>query len=514
MGIHQKFVELAEKLTPDLHESIVLPKSVIEVVADEEAFQGWRTQETGSISELESKSFGKDESFILDFGDHQVGYISLSIKSVGSPQDAPLGLKLIFGEMPCEVAEPFDSYDGWLSKSWLQEETIYMDVLPTVLKLPRRYCFRYVKMMIIDTSRKFTVSFSDIHCTAVTSADLRELTPLPANIPADLQAIDAISIKTLQDCMQTVFEDGPKRDRRLWIGDLRLQALANYQTFHHHDLVKRCLYLFGGMTLDDGAVGACVFEKPNPLVDDTRLYDYSLFFVATLFDYYEASKDREALVELWPVALEQIQIGLERLDEYGLVRDDETWWCFTDWHPELNKQASAQSILLYCLKRGLGLAKELEKDQEATFISEQIDRVTSSALQHLWDEKTGFFVSGVTKQVSWASQVWIALAGVLNEEENGQLMDRLFESPPEIGMTTPYMYHHLIEALFESGRSEKALEQIRAYWGEMVKDGADCFWEIYNPNDKKLSPYGSNLINSYCHAWSCTPTYFIRKYLL
>lgn len=128
MGIHQKFVEIAEKLTPDLHESIVLPKSVIEVVADEEAFQGWRTQEMGNISALQSKSFGKDESFILDFGDHQVGYISLSIKSVGSPQDAPLGLKLIFGEMPCEVAEPFDSYDGWLSKSWLQEETIYVDV--------------------------------------------------------------------------------------------------------------------------------------------------------------------------------------------------------------------------------------------------------------------------------------------------------------------------------------------------------------------------------------------------
>jgi alpha-L-rhamnosidase len=48
----------------------------------------------------------------------------------------------------------------------------------------------------------------------------------------------------------------------------------------------------------------------------------------------------------------------------------------------------------------------------------------------------------------------------------------------------------------------------------MISDGADTFWELYNPDDKKLSPYGSNLINSYCHAWSCTPTYFIRKYLV
>ncbi|MFD0693364.1 sugar hydrolase [Paenibacillus sp. GCM10027628] len=514
MGIHQKFVDLAEELMPVLHESVILPKSMIEVVADEGAFQGWRTQEIGSIQDLQSKSFGKDDSFILDFGDHQVGYVSLSMKSVGSPQDAPLGLKLIFGEMPCEVAEPFDSYNGWLSRSWLQEETLYIDVLPTLIQLPRRYSFRYMKVLILDTSRKYTVSFTNIHCTAVTSADVARLTPLPSSVPEDLQIIDAISIKTLQDCMQTVFEDGPKRDRRLWIGDLRLQALANYQTFHHHDLVKRCLYLFGGMTLPDGAVGACVFEKPNPLVDDTLLYDYSLFFVATLYDYYEASKDREALIELWPIAFEQIEIGVRRLDESGLVRDDETWWCFTDWHPELNKQASAQAVLLYCLKRGHILADELKKDQEAAFISEQINRVTRAALTQLWDAEQNFFVSGANKQISWASQVWMALAGVLNEAENGRLMDRLFENPPEIGMTTPYMYHHLIEALFESGRLEKAVEQMRAYWGEMVKDGADCFWEIYSPINKKLSPYGSNLINSYCHAWSCTPTYFIRKYLL
>ena len=36
-------------------------------------------------------------------------------------------------------------------------------------------------------------------------------------------------------------EDGPKRDRRLWLGDLRLEALANYETYRNFDLVKRLL---------------------------------------------------------------------------------------------------------------------------------------------------------------------------------------------------------------------------------------------------------------------------------
>ena len=31
-------------------------------------------------------------------------------------------------------------------------------------------------------------------------------------------------------------------------------------------------------------------------------------------------------------------------------------------------------------------------------------------------------------------------------------------------------------------------------------------------DDPDFSPYGDRKINSMCHAWSCTPTYFIRKF--
>ncbi|MDQ8738797.1 sugar hydrolase [Paenibacillus sp. LHD-38] len=514
MTVNQTLIDEAERLTPDLYESKVLPKRLVEVIADSNAFQGWRMGTVGDYEELHSKTFGKNESVTLDFGDHLVGYISFAVESVGSPPDAPLKLKLIFGEMPCEIGEPFDQYEGWLSSSWLQEETLFVDVLPTVVRLPRRYSFRYVKIQVVDASRKYRIQVTDVRCTTVTSADVSKVEPLPDHVPEDLKMMDRIAIKTLQDCMQTVYEDGPKRDRRLWIGDLRLQAQANYLTFRDRDVVKRCLYLFGGMTLPDGKVGACVFEKPAPHVDDTWLYDYSLFFVACLYDYYEATLDREALETLWPVALKQLKLGTERLGSLGVIVEDSTWWCFIDWNDDLNKQAPAQAVLLYTLKRGQRLARTLKDLQEEQWIADQIEIVSKAAMEHFWDSERGLFVSGEDKQVSWASQVWMTLAELLPQEENAKLFDRLHTEPPQIGMNTPYMYHHYIEAMFSCGKEEKAWEQLRAYWGEMVADGADTFWELYNPKDKKLSPYGSNLINSYCHAWSCTPTYFIRKYWL
>lgn len=514
MAITPEWVEQADALTPKLIENVVYPKQFVQVVADDESFQGWRMVPAGDIKDFVEKVYDKGDSFVLDFEDHLVGYLTMSIRWIGSPQDAPLRLKLTFGEMPCEIGENFDDYKGWLSRSWLQEEIVYVDVLPGTVKLPRRYCFRYLKVEVLNTSVKYKITFTDIHCTTVTSGDKASITPLPSHIGEELAELDRVGIKTLQDCMQTVFEDGPKRDRRLWIGDLRLQAQANYLTFRNYDLVKRCLYLFGGMTLDGGEVGACLFEKPVPLVDDTLLYDYALFFVSTLYDYYHASGDRQTLTELWPVAMEQLRIGLARLDERGIVKDDPSWWCFTDWHPDLNKQAPAQAVLIYALKQGAALARELRVDEERQFIEERTALVIQAARDHLWDDKQGFFVSGETCQVSWAAQVWMVLAGVLETEENIKLLNRLFERNPEIGMTTPYMYHHLVEALFTVGMKERALEEIKAYWGGMLADGADTFWELYNPQDKRISPYGSNLINSYCHAWSCTPSYFIRKYLI
>ena len=76
------------------------------------------------------------------------------------------------------------------------------------------------------------------------------------------------------------------------------------------------------------------------------------------------------------------------------------------------------------------------------------------------------------------------------------------------------MYHYYAEALLQLGLTEKAEEVIRSYWGGMIRDGADTFWELYDPEDPDTSPYGGTIVNSYCHAWSCTPSYLLRTRLL
>ncbi|MFW8062547.1 sugar hydrolase, partial [Klebsiella pneumoniae] len=101
---------------------------------------------------------------------------------------------------------------------------------------------------------------------------------------------------------------------------------VNDVTFGHHDLVRRCLYLFAGHTREDGMVSANVFVQPEVRADDTFLFDYSLFFVDVLYNYLQSTGDTETVGELWPTARRQIELALTRCDSQGLVRDSDDWW--------------------------------------------------------------------------------------------------------------------------------------------------------------------------------------------
>ncbi|MBO5998324.1 MAG: hypothetical protein J6P87_01410 [Lachnospiraceae bacterium] len=449
----------------------------------------------------------KGSRLCLDFGGHLVGYVTLHLSYTGSHPDAPAWLRLKFAEREQELSENVEAYSGWISAGWVQQEQIHADVLPCALKLPRRYAFRYLQIEVLDVSGKYDLVVESVDCEAVSSADDASLPPYETNDP-DLQQIDRIACRTLHDCMQLVFEDGPKRDRRLWMGDLRLQALANYQSYRNDDLVRRCLYLFAGSTLPGGRVSACLFTEPEVEADDTVMYDYSLFYAPTLLDYYEQTQDREVLAELWPVAWRQIELSGKSFDEEGLVRDsDVPGWCFVDWNLTLNKQASAQGIYLYCLRAAGKIAEILGDTDKAAWIKADYEKKKQAAVRSLYDDALGLFVSGADRQISWASQIWMVLGGVCG----GEVLHRAAETEA-VSMVTPYIYHHYVQALIDCGEKEKALEVLRSYWGGMVKEGADTFWELYNPDNPDESPYGGTIVNSYCHAWSCAPAYFLRKY--
>lgn len=512
--IHDEgLLEKAEACSPSMKREEIKPQRIVELVEDSSKLNGWGvTESVRDIKYLKRYGLMRNERLILDFGDHYVGTFQIHIDKAGSPQDAPLYLRVKFAEMPAELAVESSDYNGWLSRSWIQEEFVHIDELPHTLKFTRRYSFRYVELKVIDTSPKWSAVFSHPLVTTESSADYSRL-PRVQLEDDELQKIYDVGVKTLAECMQDVFEDGPKRDRRLWLGDLRLQALANYATFDNIDLVKRCLYLFAGMTTEEGKISANVFVKPRYVPDDTFLFEYSLFFISTLYDLHQAHPVPELIRELYPTAKKQMDITLKMFDDQGRLITDEEYPVFVDWSNDFDKDTAGQAEVIYVLKQFIALAVEIGEENIGHYQS-VLNQISTYAREVLYNPEKKLFVTN-GDEYNIASQVWMVLSHVMTDTENKETMkamiDELF---PVKDIATPYMYHHIVEALFEAGLKRDAIELMKNYWGKMIRLGADTYWEAFNPDQPEYSPYGSPIVNSYCHAWSCTPVYLIRKYCM
>ena len=509
---NDSFAQKASSLLPQLHSWIEHPRSVITFQPDPTTFFKCKPVTTQSISEFSQTSFGKGDQVILDFGSHRVGYLSFHLGVEGVNVDAPARLRLTFGEIPYDVTENLHPCKTWISTSWLPDEIINVDWLPADVEMPRRYSFRYLKIEVLDTSPKYKVRFKDVRVRAVSavSPHLAAAVPKLEVEDSELVDIDRISQVTLRDCMQTVFEDGPRRDRRLWLGDLRLQALANYCTFKDYDLVKRCLYLFAALPREDGSLPACIFEKPKLAPASDYIVDYDALFGPTVYDYTLASGDHETAIELWPTVLGSMKMTLAHLDENGRFNSAATAaWKFLDWSDGLETDAGMHGLVLFCCKEINKLAALISKPVPFANI---VPKMTTAAL-YFYEESRGVFVSGPNRQISWSSQAWLGLAGAMDPQSCLKAITAAMADPKAVKPLTPYAYHHVAEALARNGGEEQCLKLMKEYWGGMVKAGADTFWECFDAEDSRKSPYGDCHNNSYCHAWSCTPSYLLRDVL-
>jgi hypothetical protein len=503
------WAQKAEGLIPKLIETEQLPISLVRAVAAPELPLRFRMETDAAADTLAARVMHKGDSVIVDFGGHRTGYLSFHLATEGRDPDAPARLRFTFGEVPTDVAEPLHPYKGELSEAWLPEEVVNIDYLPQQVRMPRRYAFRYVKIEVIATSPEFGVRFESLKAHAVTSAGTMPA-PLAGGTPL-LRRIDEVSLATLRDCMQTTFEDGPRRDQRLWIGDLRLQALTNYQTFRQNNVVQRCLYLFAALPRKDGLVAACVFEKPAIRYGGLHIVDYAALFNVTLNDYLLATGDAETAKDLWPVAKRQLEIIGKDINADGLYVDPGNMWIFIDWARDLDKNASIQALLLYAYQATLALARRIGRESEVAEYPARIAQMKRAARANYWNASKRVFLSGPKQQLSWASQAWMAIAGVSTPRESADALRHAMADASAVKPVTPYLYHYVVEGLLAGGLRKEARALLESYWGGMIAAGADTFWEVYDPAQPLSSPYGDIHINSFCHAWSCTPSYLLRS---
>ena len=493
--------ELAQSCKPSLCHWHVTPRSVVELRDDASAWQGVAAESLGQIPS--SLELSPGENTILDFGEHLVGEVELAVGNAGKDFDSPVMLRFLAAETPYELTYRREKYQGGLAVGWMQEETVRVMFPSSCVRLRNRLAFRFLRIEVLSAPGRARLSDIRLHAYSAAGA---AIPPSPPGLDGLEQKIHQVACRTLRNCMQGVFEDGPKRDRRLWLGDLRLQALANAVTYRNAELVEHSLYLLAAEVKEDGLFPSCAFE--TDCGHGCAVLEYPLLLAPLLLEHLRAYGHREIAEELFDLAAWQFHLLKSLIGPDNLMRNDHRAWLVIDHSTELEKETALQGIYIFGLESLAALARELGRD--ATEAVASATRLRDALHRHRYDGKRGLFFSGESHQFSVASQVWAVLAGVVQGKEARALLARVMEAGDAVPAFSPYMQHYFLEACQDCEAFELQRAVIRDYWGGMVRTGASTFYEIYHPAQPFYSPYGDAWANSACHAWSCSPVVYLK----
>ncbi|MBQ6471431.1 MAG: hypothetical protein IJJ33_05570 [Victivallales bacterium] len=502
----------AEALAPKLERWSVSAKNVVYFVPNLASWQNLGVITAYPAKYLPDQLLAKDTKIFLDFGETLVGKVRLRLECICQP-DTPIRLKTMAAELPYEAVNDPETYQSGLGRGWLQEEMLTAYEMPMDVVLPRRYSLRYLAITVLACPRSgVKITSAEVVAQSAAGKDLPP--PLP-DWDREMALIDLACFRTLRNCMQEVLEDGPKRDRRLWLGDLRLQALVNHVTFHRYDQVERCIRLLCACTDERGRIPSAVLLKPHPCAGGFLL-DYALIFARLLLEHCKFTGSLALAEEWFDLARLQLSFFREGVDDQRLFHASGCPRVFIDHCPALDRDTPATCVAIWSAEALAELAQLLKRPaKEIAALKTEAAEWRQALRDNRFDSKSGMLQSGHSRQLSWASQFWGILAGVLSPEEARAALTK-WEQQPEMAVkpNTPYLMHYLLEACRKCGMEELLQNTIRRYWGGMILRGADTFWEVFQEDDDFYTPYCDThdpRNNSACHAWSGTPSFFIRK---
>lgn len=107
----QGWLDKAEACKPVIKKTIHHPVREVKIVADKDAFQGYKAIPSGNIADLYSTLFKQKKEIVVDFGEHLVDNVSFKIRPVwrqaGTFPNVRKGKKIIQGKTFKETKASF-----------------------------------------------------------------------------------------------------------------------------------------------------------------------------------------------------------------------------------------------------------------------------------------------------------------------------------------------------------------------------------------------------------------------
>ena len=421
------------------------------------------------------------EGMLYDFGRETFGYVRLS-GLVGVAH-------IYYGESREEALD--------------KDHCETLDVVSTHQELGSK-AFRYVYVKTADNSHYDSLSmdyeyapYDESHSGTFACSDKL------------LNKIWEVGAYTMDLTTREFFLDGIKRDRWTWSGDAIQSYLMNYYLRFDTECVKRTIRQLRG--------------KDPVTAHINTIMDYTFYWFKSILDYYQYTGDLTFISEMYPKMCTLMDYVLERTNSDGLVEGKADDWIFVDWvdFPMHKRGVLAfEQILFYKALMTMHTCATLLHQTDP--YQQLAENVIGKTRQLLWDDDRQAWEHAIEEgeinhQITKFPNMFAILYDIVDDATKRNIVDSVMENNKIDPITTPYMRFYELEALCMMGRQTQVLQEIRNYWGGMLREGATSFWEKYIPSEQgteHLAMYGRPYGKSLCHAWGASPVYLLGRYFL
>jgi len=431
-----------------------------------------------------------DKGFLVDFGKNTFGFLTLhQLQGEGT-------LHIYYGEskeeaLATETCETLDIVD--ITQRAAQDSTLELSK-----------AFRYVYIKPEGQVQFDQVSMQYEYLPVEDRGTFR-------SSDEELDKIWDVAKETMEVTSRELYTDGIRLDRWIWSGDAYQSYAMNYYLGFDSETVKRTILALRG--------------KEPTITHINTIMDYTFYWFLSIYDYYRYTGDQEFIEAIYPRMQTLMEFCLGRRNQDGLMEGLSGDWVFIDWAEGLSKkgEVSFEQLLLCRSLETMALCADLlQLPEDKDFYAKEAAGLKEKFFDYYWnDQKTAFVHSRVdgkqTDEVTRYTNMFAIFFDYLSAEQQQGVKKNVLLNDNIKKIMTPYMRYYELEALCALGDKDYVMEEIKSYWGGMLKLGATTFWEEYNPEKQgaeHYTMYGREFGKSLCHSWGASPIYLLGKYYL
>lgn len=296
-------------------------------------------------------------------------------------------------------------------------------------------------------------------------------------------------LRTLYVNMRDTFFDCPERERAQWWGDavvLMGECFYTYST-STHALMSKAIHELAAWQNEDGSLHSPVpagnynTELPAQMLASIGRYGF--------WNYYMNTGDKQTVQDVYPAVKKYL--GVWEQDADGLTAYRTAGWNWGDWGDERDMRLIYAGWHCIALETAADMADLLGYKDDASAYRQTMEEV-KAAYNACWtgSEYRHPSYEGLTDD---RVQALAVLAGIAAEDKYPAILEVLKKEEH----ASPYMEKYVMEALFEMGYGDYAMERTRKRFSEMVLDSEhNTLYEGWGIGE---NGFGGGTVN---HAWS------------